>query len=133
MKRKCKKGLTLVEVVVAMALVVIISLAGFSVINFSIKSGGRSQVKNFFMSEVQNYATAILSGSENYSNSMNLLTGAGYSYGENGVVYYSSNLTITNEENAKYHININFDNTPYSINCYDNQNNLIFRAEVWLW
>ena len=133
MKRKCKKGLTLVEVVVAMALVVIISLAGFSVINFSIKSGGRSQVKNFFMSEVQNYATAILSGSENYSNSMNLLTGASYSYGENGVVYYSGNLTITNEENAKYHININFDNTPYSISCFDSQNNLIFRAEVWLW
>lgn len=130
MRKKCKKGLTLVEVVVAMSLVVIISLAGFSVINFSIKSGYKSQINNFFMVEVQNYITAIMAGSENYSNSMSLLTGNAYNYGENAVIYYSSKLDITDEENAKYNISINFENSPFSVSCYDAQNNLICRLEV---
>ncbi|HAJ78052.1 MAG TPA: hypothetical protein DCO89_03195 [Clostridiales bacterium] len=131
MKKKIqRKGLTLVEVIVAMALVVIISLAGFSVINFSIKSSNKSYVHNFFMVEVQNYINAIMSGSDNYSNSISLLTGETLNYGDNAVIYYSSGLAITQEKNSKYHINIKFDNSPYSVICYDNQNNLIFKAEV---
>ena len=128
-----KKGLTLVEVVVAMALVIIISFAGFSVINFSLKSGNKNMVYNYFMVEVQNYVTAIMSGSAEYSNSMYLLTGNTYNYGENGIVYYSSELTVADVENAKYHINIKFESAPYSVSCYDSQNNLIFEAEVWVW
>ena len=131
MKKRCiKKGITLVEVVVAMALVVIISIAGFSVVNFSIRAGNKSKIQNFFMVELQNYVTAIMSGAEGYSSSMFLLTNENYNYGENGAVYYSNDLTVTYEDNAKYCINISFDTTPYSIACYDIQNNLIYSVEV---
>ena len=130
-KRNSKKGLTLVEVVVAMALVVIMSLAGFSVVNFTISASSKNHLLHFFMTETQNYISAYVSGSDNYADAMHLLTGNNYVYGTDSTIYYSSDLQITDEQNAKYHVDIDFDTSNMHISCYNSQSSLIYEAEVW--
>lgn len=131
MKQKSfKRGISLVEVVIAMAVVVIMSLAGFSVVNFSLNAGNKFNVESFFVSESQNYISAFNLGEENYSKAIKLLTNQSYTYGENAIIYYSSDFEIVEQANAKYYVNLTFSSSNFIVQCYNIQNSLIFEAEV---
>lgn len=125
---KKTKGVTIVEVIVAMSLVIILSLFAFSTVNWSLTVGRKEILKNFFNVESENYLSAYYSGNSNYQNAMYLLTGGSYSYGEDATIYYSKDLNIVEEQNASYYINLDFDIDNFSIKCYTSQNNLIYEV-----
>ena len=125
-----KRGISLAEVIVAMALVVIISVIALSTINWSLNTGSKELLKNFFNIESQNYVSAYYSGASNYQDAMTLLTNGTYTYGEDATVYYSQDLTITEEQNAKYYVNLDFEIDSFSVKCYTSQNSLICEVVV---
>lgn len=128
--RNLKKGLSLAEVVVAMALVVLISLEGFSVVNFSLNAGNKLSVESFFVEETKNYITAYYSGEYNYANALNLLTNQTHTFGTDATIFYSNNFQVTSEDNSKYYIKLTFNESNFMVECFNNQNNLIYKAEV---
>ena len=127
---KTKKGISLAEVIVAMALVVIMSLIAFSTINWSFGVGRSEIIKNYFGVESRNYISAYYSGASNYQDAMNLLTNDTYIYGEDAKIYYSKDLQITDEENACYYIDLDFDTDSFSVKCYTSQNVLLYEMVV---
>ena len=124
-----KKGVTLAETIVAMALVVIISTMAFSICNLSLSSSNKSKIKNFFITQTQNYVQAYFLGGEDYESAMELLTGTQCEFNTNTTIYYSNDLTISNEENSSYYIELNFDNT-FLVECYTSNDNLIYSYGV---
>ena len=127
---KKNRGMTIVETVVAVAIVVIVSTIAFSICNVSINNGHKNKLQNFFICQTQNYVKAYYQGEDDYSTSMELLTGEAKTFGENTKIYYSSDLNITTEQNSKYVVNIRFDD-GFSVECLDSNSNLIYGYEVW--
>ena len=128
-KTKSKKGFSLVEVIVSMALIVIISTMIFSVSSYSLKTGNQSKQKNFFITQTQNYVKAYFLGGENYKKSMKLLTGNEYEFGQNTKIYYSNEYEISNQDDYKYCVNLSF-GTNFLVECCDSNNNIIYSYEV---
>ncbi len=122
---KKNKGFSIAEVIVAMALVVIMSVVALSTVNWSFGAGRKEILKNFFNIESRNYISAYYSGASNFQDAMNLLTDGTYVYGTDATIYYSNNLTITDAENANYYVNLDFETESFSVKCYTAQNNLI--------
>ena len=127
---KKNKGFSIAEVIIAMALVVIMSIVALSTVNWSFSLGRKEILKNFFNIESKNYISAYYSGASNFQDAMNLLTNGTYVYGEDATIYYSKDLTITDEENANYYVNLDFETESFSVKCYTSQNNLIYEVVV---
>ena len=125
------KGVSIAEVIVAMALVVILSLIALSTVNWSFSTGRKEILKTFFNIESRNYITAYYSGASNYQNAMNLITNGTYIYGQDATIYYSSDLVITEEENSMYYVNLDFNTNSFSVKCYTSQNTLLYEVVVW--
>ncbi len=124
-----KSGVTLVETIVAMALVVIISAMAFSICSLSLNSSNKTKLKNFFTVQTQNYVQAYFLGGDHYKNSMELLTGTQYEYGDNKTIYYSKDLEVSTESEYGYYVNLNFDNS-FLVECYTSNDSLIYSYEV---
>ena len=122
-------GFSLVEVVVAMALIVILSFVAFAVCSLSVNVGGKNYVKNYFMTESKNYLSAYFSGNDNYSKAMSLLTGESFVFGEDATVYYSSGFEITTQENSRYKVNLIFGD-KFQVKCLGSDNAEIYMVEV---
>ena len=74
--RKKEKGLTLVEVIVSLSIIVIISIAAMSISVFSSTTFNNLNVKRFFQREIDNIAEIYLSyDSEHFQTAFNDLTG----------------------------------------------------------
>ena len=127
--KKSKKGFSLVEVIVSMALVVIISAMVFSVCNFALARGNQNKQKNFFVTQSQNYVKAYFLGGEDYKKSMAFLTGNEYEFGQNAKIYYSKDFEISNQDDYKYCVDLSF-GTTFLVECYDSNNNAIYSYEV---
>ena len=56
MEKNKKRGVTLLETVIAMALAVIISVAAYMTCDFALKTQHNSEIKIFFTQEVENVA-----------------------------------------------------------------------------
>ena len=128
---KKNRGFSLVEVIIAMVIIVIVSISAFTVINFSVNSGTKNVISNFFEVETQNYLKAYFLGSDGYEESLKLLTGEDYTYGENLTIKYDNNFEITQEEEFSYTVHLTFGEPVFNVSCYDKSNNIIYSAEVW--
>lgn len=124
-----KKGVTLVETIIAMALVVIISTMAFSICNLSLSYGNNSKLKNFFITQTQNYVKAYYLGGNDYKNAMELLTGTQYEFGVDTTIYYDGDLNISTESEHTYSVELTF-GTGFSVQCYTLSNSLIYSYEV---
>ena len=128
---KKSRGFSLAEVIIAMVLIVIMSFSAFSVINFSVNSGNKNTISNFFEVETQNYLKAYFLGEDGYENSMKLLTGQDCAYGEDIMIKYDNNFEITESSTYYYYVQITFGEEVFSVSCYDRSNELIYSKEVW--
>lgn len=129
MKISKQKGSTLVEVIVAMAIAVIVSTIAISVCNMAIAFGENNKVKNFFMVEAQNFVQAYYLGGDDYKSAMNMLTGNECEFGENVTIKYSADLSVTNDESAKYSVQVVFGEN-FSVQCYTQNSKLIYQVEA---
>lgn len=127
---KKRRGVSIAEVIVAMALVVILSVTALSTVNWSINIGRKEVLKNFFNIESRNYISAYYSGATNFENAMSLLTNNTYTYGEDATIYYSKDLAITEQQNASYHVDLDFEIGSFSVKCYTSQNTILYEVVV---
>ena len=126
-----KRGVTVVELVVAMAIAVIVSIFAYSTCSFAIGQGQKMKTKNFFISQAQNFVNCYFLGSEQYSDGIKFLTDCDVNYGENATIYYSNDYEITTEDKSQYYVNLIFETGNFSVECHSNSSsNLIFEVRV---
>lgn len=157
MEKNNKKGVTLLETVIAMALVVIISFATYSTCNFAIKHKQSSNIKNFFVQETENIAMCYYKTNSNNSTAFDDFENAliftfeinnadeffeyNTSTSADGdiiinrlTIYYSSSLKylkLTNKNDAKYKVVFIFDTSGNIIKSINLSNDkTIFEKEV---
>ena len=68
MEKTKERGVTLVETIVAMSLVVIISLAIYTTLNYSVTAHSKEKCNNFFAGEIENVAMCYYNSNDNYEN-----------------------------------------------------------------
>ena len=124
-----KRGVTLVEVVVAMAIAVIVSGIAFTTCNFALSISNKNKIKNFFVNEASNYINCYYLGSSKYAEAMQLLTGTSYVYNEDATIYYAKNLEISVDDSSPYVISLNFKEAGFEVKCYQSSN-LVYEIEV---
>ena len=151
MEKHKKRGVTLLETVIAMALVVIISVAAYMTCDFALKTQKNSEIKNFFTQELENISMCYYNANNDVSIFEDTLS---FSYNVEDIKNYVEYNTITNEledetikgitffydsnllfleklnkNNAKYKIVFDFDDlklTAISIKT----NNIVFERQV---
>lgn len=151
MEKSKKQGVTLVETVVAMALIVIISVATYLTCNFALKHQNNTEIKNFFVQETENVAMSYyksnndmqkfdeilafafdIEDSSNYFEYENELDENDVSHLKSLTIYYDSDfsvLNLSNKTTAKYFIVFDFENQNISAKHYS-KNQVIFQREV---
>lgn len=131
---KDKKGFTIVELVIAMAIVILISVMAFTISNVSMQANSKAVTKNFFIVQASNFVKCYYLGSADYSDYMEFLTdNDSYVYNTNANIYYDSDFEYCESENAKYRVDLIFDdvNSDFVVECYYCEDGgLIYRVEV---
>lgn len=128
-----KKGITLAETVVAMAVIAIVSVMAYTTCSFAISQDSKNKVKSFFINQTQNFVNCYFLGNDGYYDAFKFLTGEDANFGENITIYYDKKFEISNEEDSKYHIDLNFENSNenYVVECYINSSqDVIYQVEV---
>lgn len=123
-----KKGFTLLEVVIALAVISIVSVAIFSTISFASQKNNVARAESFFMLESENYLLAYYLGQEGYGDAMHLLTGENYTYGTDATIHYSKDCAITGESNAFYRVELDFEIDYFEIRCLGNRQIYSYRV-----
>ena len=127
---KKTKGMTLVETIVSMALILIVSLVAFLVLNSSFVSIQKNKEKSFFICQTQNIIMAYNMGESDFEKSLKLMTGKNFVYGQNTTIYFDKDFQITNQEDSKYKVDLVFNESRFSVKCSNQANNIIYKAEV---
>ncbi len=112
-----KKGLTLVETIIAMAVLIIVSFISLSVSNYAISQTNKAEIKMFFQNEAQNYVNCYLLGQDKYDNAIMFYTGKTAVYGEDCEVYYDG-LKISNTNEGNYHVKLLFEIDKFVVKCF---------------
>lgn len=120
MKIRFKKGYSIVELVVAMAIVVIVSTGALLTLTSASKIFTQSQVKTHLIYEMENIMTCF--HSDDYLSSVKEYVGD-TSYDGNSKIYYTSSFqkSLSNSDStAEYYIDVNYTNSP--------QNSLLLKS-----
>ena len=128
-----KRGVTLTETVVAMAIAVIVSLMAYTTCSFAISQNAKSKLKSFFINQTQNYVNCYYLGATEYDYAFEFLTGMSAEYGNDTTVYYDKDFNISSQAESKYHIDLHFANSNqnFSVKCYsDSSQSAIYEVEV---
>ena len=132
---KKEKGMTLVEVIVSLSIILIVSAAAVSVAIFTSNSLGGAQAKRFFKNEIENIAKLYLEYDET-SFTSNFETYLGQplqtiNEHPNQTFYYSTSREIqNNDENYGYKLCLEFSTNKLSLSSFDNNEKAIFAKEV---
>ena len=147
MEKNNKRGVTLVETVVAMVLVTIISVAIYMTCNFSIRKQNDNVIKNFFINETENIAMCYYHTDDtlNFENAFVFLSEKDnpkdyieYSLDDNDnltaiTIYYTSDMKYLEkslkDESSRFKIVIDFGES-YKISSYTVNDKLIYSREV---
>lgn len=108
-KRK-EKGVTLIETIIAMALVSIVSSIVVLTCNFSSRAKQNNKLTQFFINETESVLVCYYSN--DFYGSLSFLTDKIITNDETTksyTLYYSSDLAYTEEENAKFSLTINYE------------------------
>lgn len=131
---KKEKGLTLLEVVIALTVIVIVSISVFSISIYSSNALNIANIKNFFVIESSNFANYFLSyDATDFSDALVYTTNLeSYDSYANFTLYYDSNYSYVEEENAVYHLDFVFtdENSVLTLNAYNKDNSTIYIRSV---
>lgn len=130
---KKEKGLTLLETIIALSIIVIVSISVVSMTIYSSNALSTTREKSFFYGEIDNYVTLFLSYNEiDYASAFNKLNGSEISGYEDVAIYYNSNYEYTTLEKSSYHTNFVFsdENNTLTMTVYDFNNNSLYLRSV---
>ena len=129
---KKEKGITLIEIVVSLAIIVIISVAAVSIAAYSSTLFNSMNVKRFFQREIDNIAELYLSyDEEDFSSAFNKLTGKTISGYTNSTYYVSHNFEyVESTDNYFYKINLTFDESTLNISSLKSDDSAIRSRSV---
>lgn len=134
---KKEKGMTLVEVIVSLSIILIISAAAVSVAVFTSNSLGTSQSKRFFKNEIENIASIYIEYYEETDESIFLDKFEDYlgkdisSLDEHSIIYYSSSYEVLdNSEDYGYRLNLDFSTNRLDLSSFSSGDKLIYSKEV---
>lgn len=124
-----EKGITLAETVISMALVILFAFVAFTTISVTSSANEKNNLKNFMTVSCQNIVKAYESGAARYSDSMQLLVGENFVYGEDAIIYYTKTLELSDNQDYAYYIEIKF-GERFQVMCYNFNDKLIISTEV---
>lgn len=111
MEKKRQRGVTLLETVIALALIVIVTGTVFVTCNVTLRSQAQSKIKNFFIGETENVVMCYYS--DDFESALGLLLGESVSnvkFNEetgNMQIYYSEDFEVTQADGAVYLLEMN--------------------------
>jgi len=117
-----KKGFTLVECAVAIALVGIITLAAFSTVVYVAKSQDKYDRYNLALNKLECLLTCFKSG--DFESAAELLTGCPVP--EDKIFYYIESGVISTEKNYSWCIEVTIDGCSFTAIIYDNGGDVIY-------
>lgn len=128
---KKKKGLTLIETVIALSITAIVSLAVVSLTIYATNGLYLQRAKSFFIYETENISTLYLANNEsNYVTSFNHLTGLETTEYTNTRLYYHNDFTYSNDTDYSYYLDIEFSESGLSFKSYTNKDALVYERSV---
>ena len=126
-----EKGLTLIEVVIALSVIVTVSLATVSIVVFSSTSLEATARKNFFQHEINTFADLYLSyEGENYKTAMNRYTGADVVDGTDHTFYYDASYHYAVEASSAYYAVLDFEEGTLRLGAYKKDGTPILTRDV---
>lgn len=126
-----EKGLTLVEVVIALGIVVMVSLATVSIVIYSSSSLQSSARKSFFQHEIDTFAHLYLSyDGENYQNAMRTYTGETVSAGTDHTFYYDAAYCYSEASAAAYYTVLDFEENNLHLGAYKMDGTTILKKDI---
>ena len=133
--RKKEKGITLVETIIAIGVIVIVSLATVSIAVYSSTILSNTRVKEFFARETNTLADFYLTydTEEKFTKAVKAYTGreefTGYT---NSTFYYDGAFRISAEENKSFYLVLDFETNPetLSMNVFKANGSKILSKEV---
>ena len=135
--RKKEKGITLVETIIAIGVIVIVSLATVSIAVYSSTILSNTRVKEFFARETNTLADFYLTydTEEKFATAVRAYTGrteeefTGYT---NSTFYYDGAFRISAEENKSFYLVLDFETNPgtLSMNAFKANGSKILSKEV---
>ena len=132
--RKVNRGITLIEAIVSLGILVVVSLATVSIAIFSNTSFQSKEVKQYFSHELDNIAKLYLSYDEtDFKQSVEssfglVLSGSGY---VDSTFYFDNSYNVLpNETGYEFKTLFDFETNSLSLSTYSKQNKLIYSRSV---
>ena len=135
--RKKEKGITLVETIIAIGVIVIVSLATVSIAVYSSTILSNTRVKEFFARETNTLADFYLTydTEEKFATAVRAYTGrteeefTGYT---NSTFYYDGAFRISTEGNKSFYLVLDFETNPgtLSMNAFKANGSKVLSKEV---
>ena len=130
---KKEKGLTLVEVIVSLSILIIVSIVTVSLAVFSTTATQKGAIKQYFMQEIDNISNLYLSYDEaDFVESISFSLGINLTGYNDYTSYLDSMFNILDsDEGAKYRLVFDFDgNTSLTMFSYNGVDSLIYSRSV---
>ena len=107
-----KKGLTLVETLISLAVIVIVSVATVSIVVYSTNAISSSRRKSFFAHETNTLANLYLTYNdtpEDFTKAVRQYSGQDVVFGTDYTFYYSEEFAYVEEARMSYSLLLDFD------------------------
>lgn len=117
---KKEKGLTVMEIIVSLTILVIVSLAVLSVALYSFNVQTKANVRQRF-SHMVNDVVMMYQTYENddFELAFNKYTGQTITYGTDTIFYFDESFNYHEEEGSQYYLNCDFESDSFHISaCY---------------
>lgn len=109
-RRKKEKGLTLIETIVALGIIVLISTAVSSIIILSSNALYDTREKSHFVRETSSFASFYLTYDEtHFATAVNHVTGLSLEGYDDTTIYYASDYSYSDNTDYKYTLLLDFD------------------------
>ena len=130
-----KKGLTLVETIVALGIISAVSVATVSIVFYSANALRNTAVKSFFTHEVSAYSEIYISYHDDasaYQKAMLQYSGKTVTLGEDYTFYYDGKFNPTDVTGHAYAVLLDFDTSLLRINVTSSKGSSVMEKEVRL-
>ena len=128
---KKEKGLTVVEIMVSLAIIVIVSLAVLSIALFSTRTQSNTSVKQRFSRMVNDVAMMYQSyENDDFELAFNKYTGQTIEYGVDTIYYFDSSFNFSEETGSRYYLNCDFDTNTLIVSACYKDNTVIHERSV---
>ncbi len=128
---KKEKGLTIAEVIVSLAVIVIVSLAVVSVALFSTQTQANTRVKQRFSRIVSDIAMLYETyEDDDFEFAFNNYSGQTIVYGVDKTFYYDASFNYQSQSGSSYYLVCDFGTNTLKVTASYSDNNVIFERSV---